>query len=229
MESVALVFGGAACGAALALALTRLASHKPPALPHGVILYYHSGCKAFTGRADGMIRMLEHAGCSYTVKAPQDAPVSFASEHGCFAVPFIAFPDGLVMSQSQAIHQYLGRALGLAPRTAAGEARAMQVALNVGDLISEGGKKLRDDPARLARWLSVFEGILCSSGTGFMVGDSLTYADFAGMSILKLMLTLAKPGAYPLVAAFVAMMDELPAMQAFNAKGIALLPASMMP
>jgi len=63
-----------------------------------------------------------------------------------------------------------------------------------------------------------------------MVGPSLTFADFACYSILKLMLTLTRePGAYPLTVQFVRTMDDLPAMRAFNATGVPLLPASMMP
>lgn len=227
-DRLPLIATAACVGAGVALAAARLGSRRP-ALPHGVVVYYHSACQAFTGRADGIIRMLEQAGCKYTVRAPSDAPPAFAGEMGCFAVPFIQLPCGLVLSQSQAIMQHLGRLLGLHPRTAAGEARALQVALNMGDLISEGGRKLRDDPARLARWLDTFEGTLRSSGSGYMVGDELTYADFACYSFLKLMVKFAPAGAYSLIGQFVATMDALPAMRAFNEAGVALLPASMMP
>jgi len=105
----------------------------------------------------------------------------------------------------------------------------MQVALNAADLISEGGKKFKEDPARLKKWLGVFEGTLGRTGTGYFVGDSLTYADFASYSWLKLMLTLTTASAFPRIEAFIKMMDSLPSTQAFNAKGVPLLPASMMP
>jgi len=139
----------AALGAAVMYVVLRRSAK--PTLPHGITVYYHSACKAFTGRADAIVRMLEQAGCEYSVKAPSDAPASYTSDEACFAVPIVAFPNGIVMSQSIAIAQQLGKALGLYPATVAGEARAIQVALNVGDLLSEGGKKLKEDKPRLTK------------------------------------------------------------------------------
>ncbi|KAJ1621392.1 hypothetical protein T492DRAFT_887042 [Pavlovales sp. CCMP2436] len=121
----------AAVGAAAAFLIIKLAPASKRELPHGTILYYHGACKAFTGRADAIMRMLEFAGCDYTIKPVADVPASFTSAKGCFAVPFVEFPDGLVLSQSQAIHQQLGKELGLWPITPAGEAQAMQVALSL--------------------------------------------------------------------------------------------------
>lgn len=105
----------------------------------------------------------------------------------------------------------------------------MQVALNAADLISEGAKKLKENPERLKKWLGVFEGTLKKSGSGYFVGGGLTYADFACYSWLKLALSLADKKDFPLIDAFVERMDSLPSMKAFNATGVVLLPASMMP
>lgn len=71
--------------------------------------------------------------------------------------------------------------------------------------------------------------MLAKNGTGYFVGGALTYADFATYPWVKLMLTLPDADPVPKLRAFVAMMDKLPSMQAFDAKGIPLLPASMMP
>jgi len=216
-------------GVAFAYLLSK-AAWKATRRPKGqVIVYYHSECKGFTGRADAIVRMLEHAGVDYVCKGPQEVPESFAKEKGCFAVPFVEFPDGLVLSQSQAIHQHLGTLLGLNPSCPAAAARCMQAALNVADVTSEGAKKLKGDQARLTKWMSVFEGTLATAGSGFM-GNSLTYADFACHPWLKLALSVCEdPGAFPKVQGFVKRMDELPSNQKFDAKGVPLLPASMMP
>jgi len=223
------VLAATAVGGALVAYFLMKASNSKR-VPHGIVVYYHSACKGFTGRADAIIRMLEHAGCRYTCKEVGDVPASFTADKGCFAVPFVQLPDGLVLSQSQAIHMHLGRTLGLFPTTLAGEAQALQVALNAADIISEGLKKLKGDEKRLAKWLSVFEGSLATTGTGFFVGSQLSYADFASYSWLKLTFGMVPDAsAYPRIAAFVKMMDALPSTQAFNAKGVPLLPASMMP
>jgi hypothetical protein len=228
MDAVPLV-AAAAAGAAIAFVLAKFVTARP-AFPQGMVLYYHSACKGFTGRADAIVRMLEHAGCAYECKTPQEVPASsIGPEQGCFAVPFVQFPDGLVMSQSQAIHQELGKRLGLYPKTPVGEAKAMQIALNAADMMSEGAKNFAEDKARLGRWLANFEATLASGGSGFLVGDSLTYADFAAYSVLKLNLRLATAGEYPRVEAFVKMMDALPSMSAYNAKGVAFMPASFLP
>jgi len=217
-------------GAALAYVLMKVFSSRKTSKPHGTIVYYHSKAQGFTGRADSIVRMLEHAGCTYTCKGADEVPENFTTTHACFAVPFVQLPDGLVLSQSQAIHMHLGKTLGLYPATAAGEAKALQVVLNIADVQSEGFGKLKGNQERLAKWFTVFEGTLASSGSGFMVGSSLTYADFACYSWLKIAASVLEDnGKFPLVAQYLAMMANLPSTKAFDAKKIPLLPASMMP
>merc|ERR1719488_287 len=50
------------------------------------------------------------------------------------------------------------------------------------DLLSDMGKA---DAARMGKWLGTFEAALTKSGSGFLVGDKLTYADLACFKILE--------------------------------------------
>lgn len=157
MASNAQLAAAAVGGAAVAYALTKLSAPKRPSVPHGVVLYYHSACKGFTGRADAIVRMLEHAGCKYECKTPSEVPPSYETERGCFAVPFVTFPDGVVLSQSQAIHQHLGKTLGLyAPPAQLCASRGAPVIRThaMARLRIAGTRRRRKARRRRCRWLS---------------------------------------------------------------------------
>ena len=54
------------------------------------VVYYHTACTVFWGRAWGMVAMLKYAGRPYFIKGAPEAP----KEAG-FAVPMVTFPEGL--------------------------------------------------------------------------------------------------------------------------------------
>mgnify|MGYP002632263611 CR=1 FL=1 len=178
-------------------------------LPDGITVYYHTAAQGFTGRATGAILMLEYAGVEYICKEPSDLPPDAPS---VFAVPAVRFPkSGLIVSQSAAIHQALGKALRLLPATEDGGMRALQVALNAADIVSEQSK-LKENEERRNKWLDIMEGELRDAKSGFMVEQMLTYADFACYAPLKGMSLRGYLGGHPLLATWVDMMGAQPGM-----------------
>ena len=69
------VAAGAAAGAAVALVVAKLLKAKKGPSADGCVIYYHTACKKFTGRATPILYILEHAGVPYTVE-DKDAVVS---------------------------------------------------------------------------------------------------------------------------------------------------------
>ena len=69
----------------------------------------------------------------------------------------------------------LGKKLGFYPKTAADEAHALQLTMNVTDMMAEKGQ-------RQAMWNNIFESFLAANpdraNGGFVFGSSITYADF---------------------------------------------------
>jgi len=167
--------------------------------------------------------MLEYAGVTYECLDKGDQS---ADKPGIFAVPAVKFPDGLVMSQTAAVIITLGKMLGLMPSTEFGEARALQVAMNASDMAQEFSK-LKTDDQRCSKWLDVMESVLAEYESAFMVGGSLTYADFAAYLPLKNLSNGGKVGAHPKIVAWLEMMDGIPELQRIKNSGIPILPASM--
>merc|ERR1712129_617140 len=189
-----------------------------------------------TGRAYEQILMLEHAGAEYTVEEVSALPDTFP----CFAPPMVKFPDGLLMGQTTAINVTLGKQLGFYPEGDADEAHALQVSLNVSDMLADEllhkSKTKAEfvescaEGARNDKWLKNLESILASTGTGFAIGSKLTYADFAVYSITKAYADLGDVlGRFPKLVAHKAMVSEFPKVKAFDAKSIPYLPAGMGP
>mmetsp|Transcript_35963 Transcript_35963/g.107422 ORF Transcript_35963/g.107422 Transcript_35963/m.107422 type:complete len:196 (+) Transcript_35963:59-646(+) len=136
-------------------------------------VYYHSACKGFTGRAFAPLCLLEAGGAAYECKAPDELPAGSST----FAPPMVAFPDGNIASQTGVLCIALGQAFGLAPEGAAASVKAMQLAMDAGDLMSDIlGKKGAE---RIMKWVNYFEGVL---GDGpYMTGGKATYVDYCAM------------------------------------------------
>eukprot|EP00307_Rebecca_sp_RCC1486_P010231 CAMPEP_0119406640 /NCGR_PEP_ID=MMETSP1335-20130426/890_1 /TAXON_ID=259385 /ORGANISM="Chrysoculter rhomboideus, Strain RCC1486" /LENGTH=200 /DNA_ID=CAMNT_0007430727 /DNA_START=1 /DNA_END=603 /DNA_ORIENTATION=+ len=144
----------------------------------GVVLYYHSACRKFVGRPCGFLYMLEFKGVAFEVKLPEEAP---ADAIPFFAVPVVKLPDGTMVSQTPAIMQTVGKALGLGGTSPAEEAHTMMIVLNMQDILGEwekGSTPLKQNPERIKKWFGVLEKQLAVAGSGFLVGKGVTYADF---------------------------------------------------
>merc|ERR1711871_1391792 len=181
-------------------------------------VYYHTACQKFTGRAEPIVLMLEYSGADYECQTPDKYP---AGSWPTFAPPMIQLRDGTLVGQTAAITCALARELGLAPKTAADEAHALQVALNAADILSESGGKTAE---RTQKWLDVVEGCLTTSGSGYLVGDTLSYADLHMFAFIQL-IEKKHPeefAAMEKVTKWYKMVGELPGVKEFKAKGIPL-------
>jgi len=134
-------------------------------------VYYHTACKAFTGRAYSPLCILEAGKATYEIKGLEEKP----AEALAFAPPFVTFPDGFTMGQTSSLCIALGEELGLAPDEAH-KRKALQLVNDVADLISDAvGKKGSE---RIMKWVIHFEKAL--DGTYFC-GDKVTYVDYCAM------------------------------------------------
>lgn len=200
----------------------KMCKKKTPSAD-GCVVYYHTACKKFTGRATPILYILEHAGVSYTVEEPKDVPDTWPH----FAVPAIKFADGTIMSQTAAICQALGKSLGMAAGDAE-EFHAMQAALNTADILAEGAK-LKEEPghARMKKWFGVYEKMLEKTGSGYLVGEKLSWADYAACWALPprfALLSDADKKEFPKMSAWLTMLDGCEGIKKVKATGVPLLP-----
>mmetsp|Transcript_98513 Transcript_98513/g.195410 ORF Transcript_98513/g.195410 Transcript_98513/m.195410 type:complete len:290 (-) Transcript_98513:132-1001(-) len=191
-------------------------------------LYYLSACKGFTGRSYGLMLMLEHGQVEYECLTPDKLPEGTP----CFAPPMMKFPDGRIMSQTQAIAQELGRQLGLVPSGSCESILAMQAVLDATDIFSECMKnKTNMDEfgnGRLQKWLLHVERMFKKTGGGFVAGAALSYADFSmylSYSLVRMFPAAKLSEKYPLTDAWMAKMDLLPCVARIKATGVPLMPA----
>jgi len=180
-------------------------------------LYYHGACKGFLGRAHGPLMILNHSGATFEIKAKPEAPTDTTG----FAVPMCTFPGGFTIGQQGAICAALGKALDLYPSTPEGEAIAHNLVENMMDLLSDMGKA---DAARMGKWLGTFEAALTKSGSGFLVGDKLTYADLACFKILEAAAATGKAETPALLATWLAMMAGTDGAKKVAAMGVPMMP-----
>ena len=125
---------------------------------------------------------------------------------------------GYTVAQQGAICASLGKELGLYPKTPEGEALALNITDNMMDLLGD----LSKPEERITKWLGTFEAALTKSGKGFLVGDSLTYADCACYQIVKIAASKVTPP--PGVAKWVEMMAATKGGKAVDGMGLPLLP-----
>jgi len=180
-------------------------------------LYYHTACTKFIGRAHAPLMILNEAGAKFEIKEPGEVPAGTTG----FAVPIVTFPEGFTIGQQGAIAAALGKSLGLYPKDAKGEAVAHNLVENMMDLIGDASKA---DEARMTKWFGTFEAALKESGSGFFVGDSLTYVDLACYFPLKLAKEKDKAPFPELLAKWDTMMAETKGAKAVAAMGLPMMP-----
>eukprot|EP00746_Dinoflagellata_sp_MGD_P145071 gnl/MRDRNA2_/MRDRNA2_77733_c0_seq1.p1 gnl/MRDRNA2_/MRDRNA2_77733_c0~~gnl/MRDRNA2_/MRDRNA2_77733_c0_seq1.p1 ORF type:complete len:154 (+),score=45.32 gnl/MRDRNA2_/MRDRNA2_77733_c0_seq1:102-563(+) len=145
-----------------------------------------------------------------------------------FAPPFLGI-HGTVMAQSNAIAATLAKELGLTGKTPGDEAHALQLAMNTEDILND--LFANKGPERLQKWLTHIQECLEISGSGYMVGKDLTYADFTNFVALEF-IAGKEPQlieAMPKVKAFMQMIAGLKGVKEFKAKGIPLMPPKAPP
>lgn len=168
-------------------------------------LIYWSG---IPGRGEFVRLVLEEAGAPYRDVGREEGDEAVAawlygqgSGYPAFAPPILQHGD-LVLAQTAAICDYLGRRHGLVPEDEAGRAQALQVQLTVADAVLEAHDTHHPISAalyyeeqreaalqraghftkeRLPRFLGYFEGALRD---GWLVGGRLSHADLSLFQLL---------------------------------------------
>lgn len=192
----------------------------------GYTLYYHTECKGFYGRAWAPYAMLKHAKKDFEVKASDQCPAGVG-----FAPPMLSSPAGWAVGQTNTICEMLGKELGLAPKSAADDAKAQQLVADTGDVFSE---VMEGKPAeRLNKWLDYVESNL--QANGYFSKDGLTYVDFAMyplFGIINMKLKAGKLEGVKIPAKLEKWTNEtMPAVAAvkeMNASGVPLLPPTFI-
>uniref|UniRef100_A0A0M3HW22 Glutathione S-transferase 1 n=1 Tax=Ascaris lumbricoides TaxID=6252 RepID=A0A0M3HW22_ASCLU len=148
------------------------------------------------------------------------------------STPFGQLPllevDGEVLAQSTAIFRYLGRKFGLAGKTPMEEAQVDSIFDTYKDFIAEvrpyflvAGENYPGDKEKLLKELVIparekhfpgLEKFLNKSGSGYLVGDSVTWADIVISDSLATWETLVPDllGNYPVLKKFVEHVRDLP-------------------
>ena len=153
--------------------------------------------------------------------------------------PFNQLPvlevDGTPISQSMAIMRYLGKEHGYAPSCNLEQAQADAIVDQCQDLIDqfiwlyfteqdpERKEKQRKNwfENKLPPAMKNFEAILKRNGTGYFVGDKITYADIGFFSLFNVYLARGKPtvpnefAGYPLISALYERITKEPRIAAY--------------
>ena len=146
-----------------------------PGMAPPITLYYHSGCRSFTGRATPMMMFLDNNDIPYTCETPDAYTGSVA-----FAPPFAKI-GGVTIGQTSGILIALAETLKLAPEDAVVRAKTFQVAMDAADMLVEGsGGKWSDDTERAAKWLAHVEKLIADGGLN---GDAPGISDFAMINV----------------------------------------------
>lgn len=197
---------------------------------------------AARGRAELIRLILAEAGVEYAehlvgkdTPPVNGRPTDFAALKATGELPFEAVPvweepDGFRLAQSLAIANYLSRAHGLVGKTAR-EAALVEQAFGAFDdtraemrrlytVPADHRAKLREEllTAILPRWFGYFERLLRATGTGYLVGDSVTSADLALWYLVELTTQNELGGALekcPLVAAHFERIGKRPRIAAY--------------
>ena len=165
------------------------------------------------GRGEFIRLVLEDAGASYAEVGREPGGAAKLEELlagkrtglAPFALPVLV--DGkVVISQTVAITSYLGEQHGLAPADEAGKQAALAIALTIADAVSEvhdTHHPIAVDQAyeaqkpeakarahqfrtkRLPKFLAFLERNLARNQAGVLVGDTVTYVDFAAFQLLE--------------------------------------------
>ena len=186
----------------------------------GYKLCFWTGTKQVVGRAHGPLMCLEQAGFEYELidtgfpnfSATPSSP-SIPEGFPVFCPPILVLPDGTAVSQQIAICATIGKRSGLIPESDSEEAIALSIAGNTSDLFSEmlNGQARGQ---RLTRWFATYEAALEGAGSGYLVGEGLTYVDLYSYQLIKYHVDhgFAKPP--PRLAKWLATMAETKAAKA---------------
>lgn len=169
------------------------------------------------GRGEFVRLVLEEAGAPYidVARQPRKAGGGFEAVlpfyagqhegHPVFAPPVLKHGT-LVLAQTAAICDFLGRRHGLAPDDEAGAAHALELQLTLADLVNEahdthhplGAALYYEDQKseakrraalftaeRLPRYLGYFERVLRHSGGDWLVGSAISHADLSLFQVLE--------------------------------------------
>lgn len=183
-------------------------------MPAPYELYYWPN---IPGRGEFVRLVLEEADAPYddVARKPRaegggiEAVVSFYAGrhegHPVFAPPVLRHGD-LVLAQTAAICDFLGRRHGLTPADEAGAAHALELQLTLADLVNEahdthhplGAALYYEDQKpeakrraaqftaeRMPRYLGYFERVLQQSGGDWLVGSAITHADLSLFQALE--------------------------------------------
>ena len=166
-------------------------------MPTPYELYYWPN---IPGRGEFVRLVLEEAGASY-----RDVGRQPAEGYPVFAPPVLKHGE-LVLAQTVAICDFLGRRHDLAPGEEAGRARALALQLTIADLVVEAhdthhpisawlyyedqqAEARRRAPhfvsQRLPRFLQYFERVLRHNGGEVLVGEGLSHADLGLFQALE--------------------------------------------
>lgn len=191
-------------------------------------IYYHAGMQSkgsipiqgFQGRIHGALRILEQSGADYEVLPVADMP---ENRDAAFVVPAVTLPSGVTVGQSTTICQVLGKILNLSPTNPDDEAVALTVNENNGDLFGEAiMKDCADD--RLAKWLATYEAALERSGSGYLAGAALSYADLSSYAVISHTKVIDATKSFPLLTKWIGMMKETKGCKTVESWGIPLMP-----
>jgi len=188
-------------------------------------VYYWPG---FTGRAEGILFLLEQAGVAYTLES--DIQGVTAKHPVCFACPVV--DDGhTVISQTPAVLYYLGKKLGFFPDDH-NDARALQISLNIADLWSEGYEAKKKDggaewiKTRFSKWANSLEHSIQGK---YFFGEKLTYVDFQALNLVNVFdfiyghVATDEWAKYPKISAWIKEVRALKGVHAVVKKGIPVL------
>ncbi len=183
-------------------------------MPTPYQLYYWP---TIPGRGEFVRLVLEEAAAPYVDVARRpsaegggiEAVVAFYAGrhegHPIFAPPVLQHGD-LVLAQTAAICDFLGRRHGLTPADEAGAAHALELQLTLADLVNEahdthhplGAALYYEDQKpeakrraaqftaeRMPRYLGYFERVLRHHGDDWLVGSAITHADLSLFQALE--------------------------------------------
>jgi len=172
------------------------------------VLYYHTACTVFWGRAFAPVAILKLAGAEYAIKPMPESPSGAG-----FAVPMVTFPGGYTISQTPVIVHSLGKHFGMVGSGDADDFVSNQLLADSADFLGEifackPGIILYNYITyyfisltiaiadRINKWLSYFQGKLGEKE--FFLGSSHTCADysiFAGLYLISEKLRVGSPAA----------------------------------
>lgn len=171
------------------------------------------------GRAEPARLIFAYAGVQYVderIEKPSWPEIKPTTPHGKLPVLYV---DGKPLAQSRVIERYLAKVFGLGGENEWETAKMEELVACVEDFLIEIQPWFKEqDNAKkveifknliettIIPFITAFENILQTNGTGYFVGDKISYADLAIFHIFWFMNSKILPGAlrkYPKLHEFV--------------------------